>query len=228
MKKFYFLLICFFCFPLISFAVTVDSKINCTPEQVKRLNEYVDNINISFKVNEFNPKTKLPNYKITVSNMVKNINVNIAGAKPLIPTKDGDEQSIIYNNTGKVSIYFVYKKNKCAYLASTSINLPKYNKYYDREECEGLSSYDVCKKWSSFSGEEKDFQKAIERAKTDKESKNKKYDSTIRIVKKNWYTVIKDIFIKFWWLVIIILVAIIGLFYAIISKKKKNEYNFKL
>lgn len=224
MKKIFFSLLCFFIFPFMSFAISIIDSGNCSAEQYKKLKGYIDNINLSYKVDHYDSKTKLPVFKVTLSNMVPGITV-LVGGKNLSVTKNGEEKTILVNS-GDISVFYLVKS--CGLYAKSVLKIPKYNIYYERAECEELTSYEVCKKWSNFSGDEKAFQKAVTRAKEDKESKNKNYDDTKKIVKKQWYNQLFNILVKYWWALIILIVAIIGIIYAVISKKKKNEYNFKL
>ena len=47
-------------------------------------------------------------------------------------------------------------------------------------------------------------------------------------VKKAWYELATDMFIKYWWVCMIVIVFISFIIYMIRSKNKKDEYDFKL
>ena len=228
MKKILFLLFCFFAFPLASLAL--DNKIdsNCPSNVAKNFSDVFENINVSYSFKGYNNKTKKAYYDVTFSNLHKAVIISSKSFTSITPKYNGEERTVTISESGNIELFYIGKYNGCTIYAKDGITIPHYNPYYGREECNGLSSYEVCQRWSDFEGNEDKFLKAIESAKADKAKKsNSKSKTTVNNI-KHWYTYIRDIFVNYWWAVILVTVGIVGLVYGIRLKNKKNEYNFKL
>ena len=227
MKKILFILVCFFTFPLMSLALTIKTE-SCPESVSEAFRKEFNNINVSYSFVGYN---KVPYYNILVSNVHPKVTISTEDGK-IISRKD-NEVLIRTNKPGDIEIfykaeYYNARYKNCFMYAKEFVKLPEYNPYYNREECNGLTAYKVCKKWGKNPGSEQAFKKEIENAKKDLEKKNDTVEKTKVKRVKRWYTYVSNIFVKYWWAVIIVIVLITGIFYSIRLKQKKNEYDFKL
>jgi hypothetical protein len=226
MKKILFLVACFFIFPLTSFA-TYDFYYDrtCPEKYVDAYKNAFDNINVSYSFIGYNTTNKKSYYKINVTNIHPNVSVSVKGYERTNVTET--EYKITYD-PDLVILYKANYKGCSIYALNKEVKLPKYNPFYNREECNGLTSFPVCKRWTDETPiNEKDFKNKIEEAKKQQAKKTPVENTKVKRVRR-WYTYITDIFVKYWWAVILVVVLISGIFYSIRLKNKKNEYNFKL
>jgi len=225
MKKILFLVACFFIFPLTSKAYDFYSDTSCPESTVDAYKKAFDNINVSYSFVGYNTNNKKSYYDLKVTNIHPNVTISINNVKRTGVTETGYR----VNYTDNLVVLYIANYRGCSiYALNKDIKLPKYNPFYNREECKGITSEEVCRKWSNSAAKnEKEFKELIEAAKKKQVKNNPVSNTKVKRVKK-WYTYISDIFVKYWWAVILVIVFIIGIFYSIRLKNKKNEYNFKL
>lgn len=219
MKKILVLFICLFSFPIISNAVS------CTSSELSEATAFSSNVNIVYLI-EMNGDS--PTFSITLSNLTDDMAVidKTTGKLHKGFKTTGSSLNIKTTSSGKYSfdIYSLKCKSK---VATKAVTLPKYNPYYKDERCKGLEEYALCQRWSGYSGNkatfENDIKKILGQEKVEEEVEE------VKVVKENkWYVNLTEILVNYWWAIVIIMILIIGIYYVIRSKRKKNEYNFKV
>lgn len=227
MKKIYFLLICFFIFPLIS-------RAECSNEDKRMYKKIADNINITYQVKSTDANG-YPIFEIDITNLAKGLMVidMQTGIRYQIKDKDGYNLAVSNITTSgeyKLRVYTDKTTTGCGIieLRNLTIKIPKYNKYYTREECDGLTAYSVCQRWSGFSGDEKQFQNAVKKARDDKNAESETYDDSKKTTKRVWYSNLTIILIDYWWLILTILVVSFGIYCFFRARYRKKYYSFKL
>ena len=216
MKKIIFILICLFAFPLSSFAV---SKCNDTFQ-------FAYNVNTNYLINTTGENAS---FTILITNLTSDMILIDKQTSKVYNKFNATGSSLSINTTRSGSYSFeIYSKICKESMRKISVTLPTYNKYFSDERCKGYESYPLCQRWSGYSGDEKKFQSDLDKIK--EAEKNKKDDSAEQVekTKEKWYEVISEVLITYWWALLLIITAIMGLVYVIRSRRKKNEFDFKL
>ena len=224
MKKILLFCLCMIAFPLTSNAVRYCSASESITEQ-----EYLNNVDVSYSVSV---KNDVALYTITLKNLTNNMVVKTPDGKFIKSTSFKNGRYSFNMNGGSNIRLNIYSK-KCLYGDSfvnvyKDLNVPAYNKYYSREECKDFKNNYICQKWSNYSANEATFKNDIKKL---QDLQNKKESNTPTEdvkVKKKWYQVMREVVAKFWWAVIILVLGIIGIYYAIWSKNKKKQFDFKV
>lgn len=221
-----------FCLCLLAFPITSNAIGFCSVEQELAERDYLNNVDVSYSVSINN---NVPNYVVTLKNLTNSM---------IIKTDDtGIVKSSSFKNgrysfklkQGKAVRITLYSK-ACKLSSSTEpfissykdIIVPSYNKYYSREECKDFQSNYICQKWSEYNGNEAKFKNDIKKLKDLQEKKNNNTPDENLKIKKKWYQVMREVVAKFWWAFTLLVFAIIGIYYAIWSKNKKNQFDFKV
>lgn len=227
MKKIYFILICFFISPLIS-------KAACTYEDKEMYKNMASNINVTYQVKNTDSNGN-PIFEIDIANLARGLMVIDMQTGVRYQIKDRDGYNLAISNITKsgeyiLKVYTDRTSTGCGVinLRTITINIPKYNKYYTRKECEGLSSYSVCQRWSGFSGDEKQFQSAVKKAAADKNSVKENYEGSKKVSKEVWYSNLTVLLIEYWWLILTVLVLAFGIYCVLRARYRKKYYSFKL
>ena len=223
MKKILMFLICLVAFPITTFAINT-----CTDEQYMNEIELLNNVDVSYTVQIAN---NVPTYTITFKNLTNNI--IIVDDRKFYTSKTG--AYTFKTNTGGAIRYNLYSK-ACKVLSGSNpfpnsyinINLPTYNKYSVREECKEFKDNYICQKWSNYSADENSFKNEIKKLQDYKNRVKKEEVEENTHVKKKWFEVVREVISKFWWAFIILIFIIIGIYYMIKSKEKKNSFDFRV
>ncbi len=212
MKKILFIFICLFSFPIISFA-------DCDKTILGNYRKLATNVNVTYEI------TGTPEFVITMTNLHKNMIV-YDGNK--IYTSANFPNGVFSYKTTKSGRYnyTIYVKS-CGEIGNKSITLPSYNAYYKDELCKGLENYSICQRWSGYTATRTKFESDIKKIKNQQNLDRKEEEPTTKL-EKRWYEQITGIFVKYWWAIIILMLLIIGIYYTIRAKNKKNEFNFKV
>ena len=119
---------------------------------------------------------------------------------------------------------YIYTVEVPTYLRTITVNIPKYNYYSEREECNGISKeeLDVCDKWYKYELNETTFLKKInEYKKTQEENKDNNNQSKIQIIFNNIVNFLKSYFIYI--IIFIVIVCSITIYITIRKKKYSLE-----
>ena len=218
MRKILFLIICLVSFPYICNAAS------CSNEEIGKISGFSSNVNIVYLVNM---KNNVPEFSITITNLTSDMALIDKNTSKLYKDfKNGDRFTITTKTSGKYA-FDIYSL-KCKVKTGTkSVTLPKYNPYYKDELCKGLEEYTQCQRWSGYTANRATFENDIKKLK-EVQNKEEMKEETKIVVKKSLYKKVEDIILNYWWAISIVLILLIGLFYIIRNKRKKNEYNFKV
>lgn len=219
MKRLGIFLVCLFVFPLVTNAATCNSK------TMSNISSLANNVNIVYEVDT---SKKTPVFTITLSNLTTDMIVFDRNAAKTYKgfSNTGSELSIKTNTSGSYS-FIIYSKQCKEQVATKSVSLPTYNVFYGDKLCDGLDTCDVCQKWYGSNKDRKAFEQGIQECKRKKNIVVEEEEKPVP-QDKAWYESLADIFLKFWWAIIILMIVVIGIYYAIRAKQKKNEYNFKV
>lgn len=217
MKKILFVIITLLIFPVVGNAV-------CTSAEKSEIMSLASNVNISYEIKINNNK---PMYHIYLNNLTSDMLLfDTKTGKMYNKFSDkGDEFSIVTSLSGSYA-FDIYSYKCKESIMTKMITLPKYNIFYLDPLCEGLSNYSICQRWSTFSGSYDDFKKQVNKIKKEEETKKELKEE--KKPEPSIYDKIASIFLKYWWIIVIVLVGILGIYYFIRTKQKKNEYDFNL
>ena len=226
MKKILFIFICFFIFPLMS-------KAECSIEAQDMYEKMADNLDITYQVKSKDAYGN-PVFEIDIANLARGLMImDMQTGRRYQISRDGYNlaiTNIVKPGNYELVVYTNRATTGCGVieLRKLNIQIPKYNKYYSRGECAGLTSYSVCQRWSGFDGTEAQFQSAIKKAKADKEYSTNKYEETKKKTNKIWYSNLTLILVNYWWLILIILVIIMFIYFIFRIRYRRKYYSFKL
>ena len=218
-----------FCLCLIAFPISSKAINKCSIEEEMLEQDYLNNVDVSYSVSI---NKDVATYSVTLKNLTSNMLYKSPDGKMITSSKFQNGTSTFNLKSGStVRIYLFSKKciNSSGLTSSyKDISVPSYNKYYSRKECEGLENNFICQKWSSYSVDEKTFKADVKKLQDLQKKKEDNSQEKLVKVKKKWYEITREVVAKFWWVFIIIIVGIIGIYYAIWSKNKKNQFDFKV
>lgn len=196
----------------------------CDDDNIDILKEHASKVSITYEmdndyVNDKGEKEK-GMYKIIVTGLEEYTSIRIKDLNINEKYTSDNQGNITINNVEsglkKVSIYF----DICDTLLITkNLNIPVFNKYSQREECNGITDLDVCMEDYKYQLNESIFQKKIKEYKEAKEKENNSIEkeSKISIFFNN---VIK--FLKNYYLYIIgIIVLVVSVTIYIVVRKKR-------
>lgn len=211
---------CLFIFPIVTNAAS-----SCNSATMSNISSLANNVNIVYEVDT---SSSVPVFTITLSNLTSDM---IVFDKNLGKTykgfaNTGSEISIKTKTSGSYS-FTIYSKQCKEQVATKSVSLPTYNIYYGDKLCDGLDDCDVCQKWYGSNSDRKTFELGIQECKKKQNVVVEDEEEPIAQIQP-WYEKIGNVFLKYWWAIIILMIIIIGIYYAIRAKQKKNEYNFKV
>ncbi len=220
MKKLCVFMACLFIFPLITNAAS-----SCNAQTMSNISSLANNVNIVYEVDT---SSKTPIFTITLTNLTSDMIVFDRNASKTYKgfANTGSEMSVRTKMSGSYS-FIIYSKQCKEQVATKSVSLPTYNVYYGDKLCDGLDQCDACQKWYGSNSDRKKFEQSVQEC---KRKQNAVIEAEEKPVKQAqaWYESIAKIFLDFWWAIIILMIVIIGIYYAIRAKQKKNEYNFKV
>ena len=220
MKKSFIFIVCLFIFPIVTNAAS-----SCNTATMSNISSLANNVNIVYEVDS---SSKVPVFTITLSNLTSDM---IVFDKNLGKTYKGfantGSEISIKTKTGGSYSFVIYSKQCKEQVATKSVSLPTYNIYYGDKLCDGLDDCDVCQKWYGSNSDRKTFELGIQECKKKQSVVVEDEEEPIAQVQP-WYEKIGNVFLKYWWAIIILMIIIIGIYYAIRAKQKKNEYNFKV
>ena len=217
-KRVYFILL----FLFITFPVKVMGF--CTTDEKIRYSLLSSNITTSYDYIEVGDSVS---FNLTIHNVHRDLII--------IDKQTGLKYKSIYNDLnnfviknlkdGSCYLFEVYADNRdCSYTLYNTlyVNLPKYNKYYKDQICEGASEYLYCQKWAEIGNLSYD---EFVRLVNDYKSKG-----TSEIVKpteeekKEWIYIVMDLWSKYY---LFVSVGIILVCLAIIIiKNKRDDFDF--
>lgn len=191
----------------------------CDSQDRAALMPYVNNVNINYMptVNDDDTAT----YTIMINNLTEDMILYDETTKQIY--KDFSSKNSELNikvSTGGTYKFSILSLECKEQLATKSIVLPYYNKFYKREECTDLEKYSICKRWSTYVATEEEF---LEDIKDLRDELNKKKKQNKKDNQKEFFDQIKEFLSEYWGAIIIVVMIIVGGIYIIISKKKTTK-----
>ena len=157
---------------------------------------------------------------IEISNLTEDLKVKIDDGDFIRYDKTDNGTLILNGIESGIKKIYIYSVKVPTYLRTITVNIPKYNYYSEREECNGISKeeLDVCDKWYKYELNETTFLKKInEYKKAQEENKDNNNQSKIQIIFNNIVNFLKSYFIY----IIIFIVIVCGITIYITIRKKK-------
>lgn len=196
--------------------ISVDAAI-CDKDNIDKLKEEASKVSITYEMDSEKEKGI---YKIIVTGLQEDKSIRIKELNINEPYNEENKGNItLYNiesGIKKVSIYF----DICDELLITkTVNIPIFNKYSTREECDGIEDLDVCKEDYQYQLNESIFQNKIKEYKELKqqEEQNKESESSITKIFNNIIEFLKK---YYFYIIGVIVIAVSITIYIVIRKKR--------
>lgn len=161
---------------------------------------------------------------IEINNLTENLKVKIDDGDFIRYDKTDNGKLILNGVESGIKKIYIYSVKAPTFLRTITVNIPKYNYYSEREECNGISKeeLDVCDKWYKYELNETTFLKKInEYKKTQEENKDNNNQSKIQIIFNNIVNFLKSYFIYI--IIFIVIVCSITIYITIRKKKYSLE-----
>lgn len=209
----------------ISFIVVIPFKIKglCSVEDKMRYNSLSANVTVSYDYIENGDSVS---FNITIHNVHRDLVVVDKLTNKQYQSKNSDLNNFTISglSDGKNYSFGVRAKNgDCStrFFNTLYVNLPKYNKYYKDQVCDGADDYLLCQKWAEIGNISYDeFKSSVE---SYKKSSNSKIDDEEK-EEINWLYMISDFWAKYYIYILGTIIVAAGT--AVIIIKKKNRYEF--
>ena len=208
-----------------SLIILLPLKINalCSVEDKMRYGSLASNISTSYDYVENNNAVT---FNVTFHNVHRDLVVIDKRDNKRYQSNNGDLNNFTISGLkdGNNYSFAVYAKSgDCSsrLFNTLYINLPKYNKYYKDQVCNGASEYLLCQKWAEIGKITYDeFKKNVE------DYKNK---TNIDIVdeepeESNWLYIISDFWAKYYLYILGTIIIVAGTAAIILNKKNKYEF----
>lgn len=196
----------------------------CDDDNIDKLKEHASKVNITYEmdndyVNENGEKEK-GIYKIIVTGLEKYTSIRSKNLNINEKYTDDNQGNITIKNVEsgikKVSIYF----DICDTLLITkTLNIPIFNKYSQREECNGITDLDVCMEDYKYQLNESTFNKKIEEYKEAKEQQENeiKKESKMSMLFNRIVEFLKNYYL---YIIGIIILVVSVTIYIVVRKKR--------
>lgn len=192
-------------------------KAGCSDDDLIRLQRLTNNISVMYSYDKYKD-----NFTVTFTNVSSELVITDIDSNK--DYKKSGELNIYDVKPGSHS-YYIYVYDKNCYdneLGTKTINIPYYNKYYQNEECEGISNYKYCSRWLPNDISYKDwysnvikYKESIKKEQKSKEKENK--NKTILDIIKELFV---DLYVTYYY--VFLPITILALC-AIIYLKNKSE-----
>ena len=210
--------------------IVVKADTSCQSEELKRLKDLANNVEITYKENITEEKVgdnvfKDVNYSITVTNLNNNIKVMIIDDLMKDNYKEFKSNTNIATLNGfrsgeKVTLTIMaFVPNGCSgkTLLTRSINLPYYNIFSEGDECKAYPDFKYCTTWIENTISRDTFDSEFTKY-TDSIKKNAETPNT----EKGSNSLLSIILI-----IIVVLIALGIVFYVVYQKHQKKGISYK-
>ena len=206
----------FLIFSFFFFSLNVSALTECSNNDMNNLAELAKNISFKYekevldiKLSENDEGTfKEVYYKITALNLNDNLKVKVKSDDELVFTNENSTIDNFFNGERVVIQIYANTSNLCSgkLITSKVIELPFYNLFSEREECNTYPDFKYCKEYGDFSLDEETFLEELEEYKKDNQTDDDKEDK-VKVKKYGIYAI----------LIILVIIVLI----VLIKKKKK-------
>lgn len=193
-------------------SISVNAGI-CDKENIDYYKEFFNNIDIIYEPNE---EAGNGIYKVTIAGLLEDTSVRSKELDIERKFSIDDYGVVILENVKSGVINFNFYYDKCdTYITTRKINIPVFNEYSLREECNGIEDLDVCKSDYEYPLNESTFLKKI---------KDYNKDNSNKVDDKNSDSVFNKVidFLSNYYLYIVGGIVVVSLVIIYIFVKKKR------
>ena len=208
----------------------VNAAYDKNQELLKKYIEQAENVKVKYILDEEYTDTNGNQvngmFKLEITGLTNELTVRLFGAEEYYYYLEDDGVDGIITITGvesgikKIGIYY----QQYALVKTISVNIPKYNYYSERIECEGISGeeLDVCGKWYEYELNESTFLYKVNKYKESQEKlEEEKEKNKFSIFFNNIVDFLLDYYIYI--IIVIVSIALITLFIVIRKKRYSLE-----
>lgn len=221
MKRFlYCVFICIFFFPIF---VKAD---DCSSVDRERLKKFANNVTFTLEEVDYNGNIYFKMLFVGVSKEISIFDQNTYLSHRNLSNDFISEVDIGFLKSGKSSIYRIRGNNVCSnYTFRTiTVNVPKYNIYYNEPICSNARNYKLCQKW--YDNSDLTYEQFKEKVKKYiSENNSIKNENIVNNDDKNdAYLIFLEIYEKYYLITLLSLIIILSvLIYLWIKQNKKNK-----
>ncbi len=204
----------------------VNAAYDKNQELLKKYIEQAENVKVKYILDEEYTDTNGNQvngmFKLEITGLTNELTVRLFGAEEYYYYLEDDGVDGIITITGvesgikKIGIYY----QQYALVKTISVNIPKYNYYSERIECEGISGeeLDVCGKWYEYELNESTFLYKVNKY---KESQDKLEEEKEKNKFSIFFNNIVDFLLDYYIYIIIVIVSIALITLFIVIRKKR-------
>ena len=210
--KVFFLIFCFF------LCITSINAKECTTEEYRELKEIAKRIELNYQFINENNRYEDASFLINAYNLDSKLYLYIPYSDSYIYYTKRNE-TIFAISPGmefKISVYASSKTNcEDEFLTNIRVEIPDYNKYFNRNECKQRPNVNICKKWYDSSQiSEEEFLKIV--------------NSYYKKEKNNFFEILVSFLKKHGILLLIISLIVCGIVLILNKIKNKNRNKIKI
>lgn len=222
MKRIAYVFITFLCIIIANRNAYADSL----EEALKPYKNEANKITTSYQYNENyidesgNKKNGM--FILKIGGITENLKIKLDDNEKIYYYKDTNNGELIIDSVESgIKKIHVYSVKYPSFLKTITVNIPKYNYYSDRAECDDITNLDVCDKWYKYELNETTFLKKINEYKKAQEEikKSEEKTSNTQIIFNKIINFLK----KYFFYIIVIIIIVPGIIIYIKIRKKRNS-----
>ena len=222
MKRFAYIFIGILCLIIVSKNVYADSLEEILNSYKNEANKIVTSYQYNENYVDESGDKKNGIFILKISGITKNLKFKIDNSKKVYYYEDTNNGELTIDNVESgIKKIHVFSVQHPTFLKTITVNIPKYNYYSDRAECDGITNLDVCDKWYKYELNETTFLKKINEYKKAQEEikKSEEKTSNIQIIFNKIINFLK----KYFFYIIGIIIIVPGIIIYIKIRKKRNS-----
>lgn len=207
----------------------VNAAYDKNQELLKKYIEQAENVKVKYILDEEYTDTNGNQvngmFKLEITGLTDDLKIRVLGTEEYYYTSDAIDGIItitgVESGIKKIGVYY---RKYVTLVKTISVNIPKYNYYSERIECEGISGeeLDVCGKWYEYELNESTFIYKVNKYKESQEKlEEEKEQNKVSIFFNNIVNFLLDYYIYI--IIVIVSIAFITLFIVIRKKRYSLE-----
>lgn len=207
----------------------VNAAYDKNQELLKKYIEQAENVKVKYILDEEYTDTNGNQvngmFKLEITGLTDDLKIRVLGTEEYYYTSDAIDGIItitgVESGIKKIGVYY---RKYVTLVKTISVNIPKYNYYSERIECEGISGeeLDVCGKWYEYELNESTFLYKVNKYKESQEKlEEEKEKNKFSIFFNNIVNFLLDYYIYI--IIVIVSIALITLFIVIRKKRYSLE-----
>lgn len=207
----------------------VNAAYDKNQELLKKYIEQAENVKVKYILDEEYTDTNGNQvngmFKLEITGLTDDLKIRVLGTEEYYYTSDAIDGIItitgVESGIKKIGVYY---RKYVTLVKTISVNIPKYNYYSERIECEGISGeeLDVCGKWYEYELNESTFLYKVNKYKESQEKlEEEKEKNKFSIFFNNIVDFLLDYYIYI--IIVIVSIALITLFIVIRKKRYSLE-----